>query len=115
MRRHGVGIAVGAAAAIVLGAASTAGLAATSGAFHPPARVSAFPSQARCAAPALPGAVADVTLIDMGAMMGGPHAANPPTGTSQGWWMGMPGMMRIVATPGIRRVCGEKAQGIQPW
>ena len=101
MRRHGVGIVVGAAAAVVLGAASTAGLAAASGAFHAPSRATISPSRARCAAAALPGAVVDVTLIDMGAMMGGPRAANPASGTSQEWWgMGIPGTMGIVATPG---------------
>jgi uncharacterized cupredoxin-like copper-binding protein len=95
-----LGIAIGAAAAIVLGAASTVGLAATSGAFHAPTRVTTSPSQARCTATALPGAVVDVTLTDIDGMMGGQHGANPTMGTSQGWWgMGMPGMMRIVATP----------------
>ena len=50
-----LGIAIGAAAAIVLGAASTVGLAATSGAFHAPTRVTTSPSQARCTATARRG------------------------------------------------------------
>ncbi len=62
-----------------------------------------------CAAPALPGTVVDVTLTDMGGMMGpgmmGPGRNGP---NAQGWnayqWprmgmMGMMGMMRIFPNP----------------
>ncbi|WP_186382509.1 sulfocyanin-like copper-binding protein [Amycolatopsis rhizosphaerae] len=54
------------AAALVLGVATTAVLAAT-GVFRP------TPSATRCGAPVLPGQVVDVTASDMGrGMMGGP-------------------------------------------
>jgi uncharacterized cupredoxin-like copper-binding protein len=72
----------GTLAALVLGVASTVGLAAASGAFG------SAPSGTGCAVPRLPGAVVEVTLADMGAMMGGPMPG------------GM-GMARVVANPGV--------------
>jgi uncharacterized cupredoxin-like copper-binding protein len=84
-----------AATAVVLGVVSTLGLAAASGAFHNPALPGASFSGARCAAPALSGAVVNVTLADMGAMMRGPY--QPGADPQQRRHMEM---MRIVAAPG---------------
>jgi uncharacterized cupredoxin-like copper-binding protein len=87
-------IVTGALAAMVLGAGSTVALAAASGAFRGSGRVSAG---AGCAAPALPGAVVDVRLVDMGAgMMGGPAWRGPMTGGRQGM-----GVFRILASPDV--------------
>jgi uncharacterized cupredoxin-like copper-binding protein len=107
--------------AVLLGVGSTAVMAAA-GPLNPRGPIqSAWPS---CATPALSGAVVDVTLTDMGAMMGssggGPYGpammgpgmmgpgwngpnptAAPPNG--YGWQNGYPapgmGMMRIFANP----------------
>ena len=85
-------------AAVALGIATTAMLAAAG----PFARKGPFPS---CAAPALPGAVVDITLTDMGRMMGpgmmgpgtrGSYAPVAPDGAYPG--MGM-GMMRVLVSP----------------
>lgn len=84
-----------AAASLVLGVATTAGLYAaqtSSGpvAGHYPATVTS------CDAPSLPGAVVDVTLTDMGPMMG-PGMMHPDA-TDQSRWprRGMMGMMRVL-------------------
>lgn len=71
MHRHDLRLLM-VAAAIVLGAASTFGLAATNGAFDSSALLGASFSGARCGAPPLPGAVVNVTVTDMGGMMRGP-------------------------------------------
>lgn len=71
MHRHDLRLLM-VAAAIVLGAASTFGLVATNGAFDSSALLGASFSGARCGAPPLPGAVVNVTLTDLGAMMRGP-------------------------------------------
>ncbi len=78
-------------AALVLGAGSTVGLAAASGAFGGPARTGA-----RCTAPTLAGTVVDVTLADMGGMMGGPMGG--PMMNGQRWGEGM---ARVFARPGV--------------
>lgn len=73
MHRHDLRLLmVAAAIAIVLGAASPFGLAATNGAFDSSALLGASFSGARCGAPPLPGAVVNVTVTDMGGMMRGP-------------------------------------------
>jgi len=80
-------VVAGTLAAVVLGVASTVALAAA-GAFRGPA-----PTGTRCAAPALAGAVVDVTLADMGGgMMGGPMTG--------GGWRGM-GMARVLVSRGV--------------
>lgn len=79
----------GALAAVVLGAGSTVGLAAASGAFGGRASYGT-----RCAPPALAGTVVDVTLTDMGGMMGGPMMS--------GGWRGM-SMARVFANPAVVR------------
>ncbi|GAA3367961.1 hypothetical protein GCM10020367_64490 [Streptomyces sannanensis] len=86
MRRNGVWLIVaGAAAAVILGIATTLMLAAT-GAFHGTPRAGLVPPRARCAAPALKGQVVAVTLADMGpGMMGGPDR---------------PDAMRLFVSPG---------------
>lgn len=66
------------AAAVVLAAGSTLGLAAASGAFRSPQRAPA----GQCSVPALAGRVVDVELVDMGPMM------------MMGRWGG--GMMRVI-------------------
>ncbi len=76
----------GAVVAVVLGAASTVGLAAASGALGGRA------AGTRCAVPRLDGAVVDVTLVDMGGpMMGGPMMGGGRSGV---------GMARVLARPG---------------
>ncbi len=75
----------GAVAVVVLGAASTVGLAAASGALGGPA------AGTRCAVPRLAGAVVDVALVDMGAMMDGPMMGGGRRGI---------GMARVLARPG---------------
>jgi len=103
-------------AAIVLGGASTFGIAA---AFGPHGPRPTQPWTAACATPALGGSVADVTLTDMGGMMGpnmmgsgmmgpggmmgngpnGPGSANNGYAWQNGYpWPGM-GMMRISVVP----------------
>ena len=75
----------GTLAAVVLGAASTVGLAAASGALGGPPRTGT-----RCTAPTLGGTVVDVTLTDMGGMMGGPMMG--------GEWRSM---ARVFVSPGV--------------
>ena len=70
-------------AALVLGVASTAALAAAVGprsAPRSPAFSDAPPPPAACATPALTGSVVDVTLTDMGGMMGPGTMGNGPYG-----------------------------------
>ena len=94
------GVLIG-AASLVLGLATTAGLAAaTGGGQAVGGPLPAAPSQ--CNPPALPGSVVDVTFTDMGAMMGPAMNGGPMMG--QGPWpnngmgMGM-GMMQIGVNP----------------
>lgn len=84
-----------AAAALVLGVAST-GLMAASGAFHRPAPASWRAQSTRCLAPAAQGTAVNVTVWDTGRMMRGPNRPAPDNGR-HGWY-GM-GMMRLVARP----------------
>ena len=88
--------AAGATAAIVLGAASTAAIAAATGGPSGSAHLGGADSEAGCRVPPLAGATVDVELSDMGAMMGGPHGGGPMMNDSQ-WWQHMPmrGMMRL--------------------
>lgn len=101
------------AAAVVLGLASTAALA-VAGSLNPRRSAVDAPSPWSCAAPQLTGTVVDVTLTDMGAMMGpgmmgtgmlgpgwnGPYSPGTPNGQGQSAypWPGM-GMMRIFLNP----------------
>lgn len=95
-RRRGVWSAIAiAAAALVLGVATT-GLMAASGAFHRAGPASWRAQGARCAAPAATGSAVDVTVWDTGRMMRGPNWPAPNNG-HPGWY-GM-GMMRLVAHP----------------
>ncbi len=82
LRSHGVRLAlIIATAAVVLGIASVATLAA----------LGPFAGSRSCAAPALPGTVVDVTLTDMGGMMG--------WGDNKGYsWPGR-GMARVFVNP----------------
>ncbi|MGQ5637894.1 MULTISPECIES: sulfocyanin-like copper-binding protein [unclassified Streptomyces] len=84
-----------AAAALVLGVATTA-LMAASGAFHRAGPASWRAQSTRCTAPAAKGSVVDVTVGDTGRMMRGPNWPAPNDG-HPGWY-GM-GMMRLVAQP----------------
>ncbi|MFE9491255.1 hypothetical protein ACFYNF_33245 [Streptomyces sp. NPDC006641] len=78
----------GAAAALLLGIATTA-LLATTGAFRSPHPANwRAPSAARCTAPPLPGQVVEVTLADMGPGMMG-RSSGPSPG----------GGMRLIAHP----------------
>ncbi|MFE5586156.1 hypothetical protein [Kitasatospora sp. NPDC056531] len=97
-RRRRIRVALaGAAAALVLGIATTV-LLATTGAFRSTAPATWRAPGARCGAPALPGRVVDVTAADMGpGMMGGPNGRTPMSGGPG--WHGMR-MMRLVAHPG---------------
>lgn len=80
---------IGAAAVAVLAGGSTAAVAAAGGAFTGgPAG-----SSASCAAPVLAGTVIDVSLVDMGQMMGAPSSTSMMGG-------GSPGPMRLLTTPG---------------
>lgn len=82
------------AAVVVLAAGSTAAVAAASGGLQDNGR------SAICAAPALPGPVVDVTLADMGNMMGGGRTGS---GNSMMGNVGVGppfGSMRLVAAPG---------------
>ncbi|CAN5872936.1 hypothetical protein BH09ACT7_BH09ACT7_28510 [soil metagenome] len=110
MRSHRVWLVVAIAiASLALGLASTATLAGAG----PFARKGPFPAApTSCAAPALSGSVVDVTLTDMGGMMGsgmmGPGMMGPgmmgngsygPGATNNGYsWPGM-GMMRVLVNP----------------
>ncbi|GAA2865207.1 hypothetical protein GCM10010472_23170 [Pseudonocardia halophobica] len=88
MHRAGLGLVVVAGvAAIVLGAVSTVALAALSGAFLRPGPYPIGPvsPSASCAAPALPGAVVDVRVTEMGTMMGSPDGNGPGPGR---WYRG---------------------------
>ncbi|MFG2886381.1 sulfocyanin-like copper-binding protein [Streptomyces sp. NPDC048297] len=84
-----------AAAALVLGIATTV-LMAASGAFHRTTPASWRAHDTRCGAPATKGSAVDVTVWDMGHMMRGPNGPAPNNGR-HGWY-GM-GMMRLVARP----------------
>jgi hypothetical protein len=99
-RRHDVRmLAAGAAAAVVLGVATTAALA-----FAVSSGPSTFPSpsRTRCAVPPLAGAVVKVTLTDMGAMMDHPRGPGPTMGDwGPGPHRGGRGMMRVFVTPGV--------------
>ena len=101
-------------AALVLGVASTVALAAAIGprsAPRSPAFGDAPPPPAACATPALTGSVVDVTLTDMGGMMGpgmmgpGPYGPGAPNNGVSPWQNGYPwpgaGMMmqRIFVVP----------------
>ena len=101
-------------AALVLGVASTVALAAAIGprsAPRSPAFGDAPPPPAACATPALTGSVVDVTLTDMGGMMGpgmmgpGPYGPSAPNNGVSPWQNGYPwpgaGMMmqRIFVVP----------------
>ena len=80
-----------ASAAVVLGVATTVTLAAT-GALDGRGPTAPWRAGARCTAPALPGRVVDVTVTDLGSMMGGGPGTGPGRyGT---------GMMRLLAAPG---------------
>ncbi|WP_225838788.1 sulfocyanin-like copper-binding protein [Streptomyces sp. NK08204] len=96
-RRRGMWPAIAlAAAAVVLGIATTA-LMAASGAFHRTGPASWRAQGARCSAPAATGTAVDVTAWDMGGMMRGPNRPAPNHHLRPGWY-GM-GMMRLVAHP----------------
>ncbi|MEU8693927.1 sulfocyanin-like copper-binding protein [Streptomyces sp. NPDC048665] len=84
-----------AAAALVLGIATT-GLMAASGAFHRAGPASWRAQGTRCTAPAAKGSAVDVTVWDTGRMMRGPDGPAPNNG-HPGWY-GM-GMMRLAARP----------------
>ena len=90
-------------AAIVLAAGSTVALATANGAFRgqTPTRTWTPTGRAttgtRCVAPTLAGAVVDVTLADMGAMMGGRYG---PGQMMRGGWQGM-GMAWVFASPSV--------------
>jgi uncharacterized cupredoxin-like copper-binding protein len=77
----------GTLAAVVLGAGSTVGLAAASGAFRDSVR-----TRTGCAVPTLAGTVVDVTLTDMGRMMGGSMMRGGP---------GSRGLARVFASRGV--------------
>ncbi|WP_316742031.1 sulfocyanin-like copper-binding protein [Streptomyces sp. MK7] len=83
-----------AAAALILGVATT-GLMAASGAFHGVAP-SWRAQSSRCIAPAAKGSPVDVTVWDTGRMMPGPNRPAPNNGRPG--WHGM-GMMRLMAHP----------------
>ncbi|MGW3459915.1 sulfocyanin-like copper-binding protein [Streptomyces olivaceoviridis] len=84
-----------AAAALVLGIATT-GLMAASGAFHRPPPAAWRAQSSRCGAPAAQGTAVDVTEWDMGRMMRGPNRPAPNSGRPG--WYGM-GMMRLTVHP----------------
>lgn len=96
-----------AVASLVLGVGTTAALAAVGGSRSAAggSALNATPPSwpGACATPALSGTVVDVTLTDMGAVMGtGPYRADTPD-NGYGWqdgypWPGM-AMMRIFAVP----------------
>jgi uncharacterized cupredoxin-like copper-binding protein len=94
VRRPHALLVAGTVAAIVLTAGSTIGLAAASGAFRGRAPTG---TGTRCAVPALPGIVVDVTLADMGAMMGGQSGSSSMMG---GRRQGTP-LARMFASPGV--------------
>jgi uncharacterized cupredoxin-like copper-binding protein len=85
-----------AAVVIVLAGVSTAGIAAATGGFG-----NHRASAARCAVPALPGAVVDVSLADMRSMMGGGSmmGANRGLLSQNDWRRFGHGMMTVEATP----------------
>lgn len=94
-----------AVASVVLGVATTVVLAASTGPARP---VGAFPdgpqAPASCATPTLRGTVVDVTVTDMGAMMG-PGMMRPGMMGAHYWqdgnlWPGM-GIMRISVVPSV--------------
>ena len=77
-----------AAVVVILAAASTLAVAAISGAF----RHRHAATVTTCTAPALPGTVVDVSLIDMDGMGG------MMRGGQSGWRRWHPGMMRVIAS-----------------
>lgn len=87
-----------AALAVALAAVSTVAVAAATGAFTEHRSASAA---GRCSAPALPGTVVSVQLLDMRAMMGRtPMMGGHGSMMSQGDWRWFrPGMMRVLAAP----------------
>ncbi|MFE1749663.1 sulfocyanin-like copper-binding protein [Streptomyces anandii] len=85
-----------AAAALVLGIATTGLMAASGGAFHRTAPASWRARSEQCTAPAATGSAVDVTVWDMGRMMRGPNRPAPDDGLPG--WHGMR-MMRLVARP----------------
>lgn len=85
---------VGAAAAIVLAAGSTIGLAVASGAFHGPAPTG---TRTRCTGLTQSGTVVDVTLADMGAMMGNQSGSSSMMGGGRQGTR----MARVFARPGV--------------
>ncbi|MEU8972914.1 sulfocyanin-like copper-binding protein [Streptomyces monashensis] len=95
-RRRGVWSAIAvAAAALVLGIATTC-LMAASGAFHRTGPASWRAHSTRCTAPAVKGSAVDVTVWDTGRMRRGPDWPAPNNGRPG--WYGM-GMMRLAAHP----------------
>jgi uncharacterized cupredoxin-like copper-binding protein len=98
-------VVLSAAAAVVLAGGSTVAMAAASGTFAgnqlaPGYRYPAGHASV-CTAPALPGAVIDVTLVDMGRHMGFVHGGMMGNGSGQmmpdGW--GVAGMMIVRVSP----------------
>ena len=79
-------------AILALATASTVAVAAGTGAFS--AGTTAGRTSATCSVPALPGTTVDVSLLDMGAMMGRP--GRPP---QTAWPQFTRGMMRLTASP----------------
>lgn len=85
-------------AVVALAAASTVTVAAATGAFSDHRGA---PTASRCGAPALPGAVVSVRLVDMRSMMRrtpmmGGHG---PMMSEHDWRWFRPGMMRVLAAP----------------
>ncbi|MEV0690091.1 sulfocyanin-like copper-binding protein [Streptomyces sp. NPDC050388] len=98
-RRRGVWLVIaGAIAALVLGVATTISLAAI-GAFRGPAPAGRTGPGARCSPPSLAGQVVDVTVGDMGGMMGAPRGHVPPGGEPGGSGGSGMGMMWLRAAP----------------
>ncbi|MFE6157135.1 sulfocyanin-like copper-binding protein [Streptomyces sp. NPDC057889] len=91
-RPRGIWLVAGAAAALVLGIATTLLFAAT-GAFRGSAPAAWRAPGAQCSAPARKGHVVDVTVADMG-----PGMMRPNWRTAGPGWQGM-GMMRLSAAP----------------
>jgi uncharacterized cupredoxin-like copper-binding protein len=96
---------LGAAAAVVLAGGSTVAMAAASGALTGNQLTPAYRYPAGhgpvCTAPALPGAVVDVTLVDMGGHMGFGPGGMMGNGSGQmmsGGW-GVAGMMTVRVSP----------------
>lgn len=88
---------LGALTVALLAAASTVTIAAASGAFTNHQAMAA----SRCSAPALPGSVVSVRLVDMRSMMGGGSmmGRRGPLMGQRDWRSFRPGMMRVLASP----------------